>query len=230
MAIFTPGPLAGQISGSLGSVVFSHNKGGAYMRNRVTPTKATSEYAVTAKARMTTASQAWQGLTDDQQTAWREWAKTNPIMNAIGQSRIVAGHVSYIRINILAIMCGVAALTEPPVTPAPGPLIYLALSADIGAGTFDVTFQATPLGATEKLMVWAALVDSKGIKYVENLYKLVTVSAAEQASPLDIQTAVEARFGTISVDQVLHVNCQIIDQTNCLPSSFVKDSAVVVTT
>lgn len=230
MAIFTPGPAVGAISGSVGGSVFSHNKGGPYIRNRTIPTKATSEYAMTTKAEMTQVSQAWQSETAATQVAWREWAKTNPITNALGQSRTVSGHVAYIKLNATLLACNLNVIVLPPVLPAPAPLTSLTASADIGPGTFDIAWTATPLAATDLLMVWAALVDSAGINYVENLYKLIAKSALEAASPLDILAQVTARFGSPSVGQVLHVRAAVVSDEVGLPSGFLKDSIAVVDT
>ncbi len=230
MAIFTSGPAIGAISGSVGGSVFSHNKGGPYIRGRTIPTKAVSEYAATVKAKMTLYSQAWQGLNAATQAAWREWAKTNPISNALGQSRIVAGHVAYIRINMTLDLCEFSATILPPVTPPAAALSELSVTADLLDAEFLVSFAPTPTGAAEKLMIWAALVDSKGINYVENLYKLVVVTSVAQVSSRDILGALTNRFGSPQVDQVLHVRVAVLDEEAGIPSGFRKTSAVVVDT
>lgn len=230
MAIFTPGPTIGAISGSIGGTVFSHNKGGPYIRNRTIPTKATSEYAIAQKAELTYIAQKWQAETAATQAAWREWAKTNPISNALGQSRTVSGHVAYIKINATLLACNLLPVILPPVLTAPAPLTSLTVSADIGPGTFDIAWTATPLAATDLLMIWAALVDSPGINYVDNLYKLIAKSALAAASPMDILAQVTARFGTPSVGQVLHVRASVVSDEVGLPSGFLKDSIAVVDT
>lgn len=231
MAIFTPGPAIGAISGSIGGSVFSHNKGGPYIRNRTIPTASQSAYAVNAKARLAQISQAWQLEDAATQLAWREWAKTNPISNALGQSRTVPGHVAYIRVNTCLMAVNLQPIVLPPILPAPEPLTSLSVTADIGPGNFEIVYLATPLGATEKLMVWAALVDSPGINYVENLYKLVLPTDLAQASPLAIQTAVEIRFGSASVGQTLFVKVQTVADEVGLPSiARVAKTTVVDTT
>ena len=70
MAKYTPGPLVSQISGSTGGQTFSRNRGGQYVRARAVPITSTTFEALAAKARLGTASAAWQGLTDGQRTAW----------------------------------------------------------------------------------------------------------------------------------------------------------------
>lgn len=230
MAIYVPGPLVGQISGSIGNIVYSSNKGGTYMRNRVIPKLAIGEYAAAAKARMTQVSQSWQYQSDARKIAWKEWAKGRPILNALGQSRIVPGHVAYNRCNITMLVCGWEMISDPPVIPPTYAPTTLVLNADIGVGTFDITFAPAPCAADGRLMVWAALVSSKGIHYVENLYKLVAVSPLAQTSPYDIQAAVTERFGVITVGQVLFVRVARINELTALPSAFAKDSAVVVET
>jgi len=230
MAIFTPGAVIGQISGSIGGSTYSHNKGGPYIRNKAIPTTSTSEYALAIKSALSQVSQSWQGEDAATRIAWKEWAKTNPIVNALGQSRVLPGHVAYIKLNATLLACGLDPLVLPPILPAPLPLTSLTVSADIGPGTFDISWTATPLAATDLLMVWAALVDSPGINHVENLYKLVAKSALAAASPLDIQTAVETRFGSASVGQVLHVRVAVVSNAVGIPSGFLRDSIAVVDT
>jgi len=50
MAIFNPGPLVGQVSGRVGGTVFSHNRGGAYIRNGSIPYAVYSQKALQAKS------------------------------------------------------------------------------------------------------------------------------------------------------------------------------------
>jgi len=230
MAKITPGPMVGQISGSIGSTVFSHNRYGAYTRTRTIPTNPNTEYQQAIRAILAACSSAWKALTDPEKAAWNAWAQTNPIIDRLGAQQVLAGNVAYIQLNSRIMQAGATVISDPPVTDAPQPLLTLALSADIGAGTFDVTYTATPLGAGVMLWTQAALTASDSITYVKNRLKLIDISAAEQASPLDIETETAARFGTIQVGQLLTVQCSVFDSTTGLLSTPLRDSAVVVET
>lgn len=230
MALITAGSIVGQVSGRIGSVIFSHNRGGPYARNGVIPVSSQSTYSLAVKAAFAAASQAWRNLTEDQRQAWSTWAQTNPVMNRLGSSTILQGNAAFVQINARLSALAVAMLDDPPVTNAPDALITLVGSFDIGLGTFDLAFTATPLGATERLYVFAALVSSPSINYVKNLMKLIVVSTAAQASPLDIETELSDRFGTLIVGQKVIVTAAVLDTaTGLLSARRIVDGLIVST-
>lgn len=230
MAKIRGGALVGQVSGSVGSNTFAHNRYGAYVRNRVVPVKSVTSYAMQAKAWLGQASQGWQALTDAQKGAWRSWAETNPITDTLGDKQVLTGHAAYVQINRRRLQDAAALLSVPPQAAAPVPLATLSLTADIGAGNFEIAYTATPAPAGTKLWVWAAVVDSPGISYVKNLLKLVQISAAAQASPLDIEAAVTARFGSMAVGQKVVVEAATYTVATGLLSGRLRAEAIVVST
>ena len=230
MAIFTPGSIIGQISGKIGGTVFSHNKGGAYIRNGAIPTLVSSAAAIAAKNRVSVLSVAWSGLTDAQRAAWKLYAEQNTVINRLGNSITIPPLAHYISINSRLMASADTVLDVPPISAAPDPLDTITLTADIGAGDFEIAYTATPLGAGIKLWVEACLLGSPTIHYIKNRLRLLQISAAAAASPLDIETALAARFGTIQVGQECHVMVRAFDSATGLLSGPLHDQATVVTT
>jgi hypothetical protein len=218
MAIFTPGPTIGQISGRIGGSVYSHNRGGAYIRNGTIPVAVSTPDAIAAKNRLTTLSRNWSGLTDDQRQAWRTWAGTNPVTNRLGNKITLAGHMAYMQVNARLHVAGNTLLDVPPVAAAPDGLLTLSCAASLGGTSAVLTFTATPVGAAKKLWTRVAVVDDPGIRYVTNLYKLVDISAANQATGLDIWDDIENRFGSLALAMQLHIECSILDTATGLLS------------
>jgi hypothetical protein len=138
--------------------------------------------------------------------------------------------MAFVQINTRMLALDEVQLAVPPIADPPASLLGLNQTADIGPGTFDIQYTATPLGATEKLAIWIAVVDSHGINYVSNLYRLVGFSAAAQASPYDHQTQVEGRFGAMQVGQVVHLSVGTIDTATGLVSAPRTIQTVVVDT
>lgn len=223
------GPVA-NASGSMAGVVFSHNRYGSYTRRRTVPVKSETTYATNAKAKLAAASAAWKALTTDQRNAWVAWAKTNPIVDTLGEKRILDGHAAYVKLNNRLLQAGLSQITVPPVASAPVALTSLTLTADIGAGDFEIAFTPTPAPAGTSIWVEAAVVDSPGITYVTNLYKLVIISAAAQASPLDIQAEVTARFGTLTAGQKVFVRASVFNRSSGLLSQPALATALVTST
>jgi len=230
MALIRPGGLVGQISGRVGGDVFSHNRYGQYVRAGSNPVTSTTTHALAAKARMTEVTQAWQGLTTAQKLAWYGWAVTNPVLNRLGQSITLTGHAAYVGLNARLLNVPVAKITDPPVEAAPIPLATLTLTADIGAGTTEIAFTATPLAAADGLYIKACVLDSAGINFVENYLRLIAITAAAQATGYDYLTVIEARFGTLAVGQIVVVEVGVLDRANGQLSALLRDQATVVST
>lgn len=227
---FVPGVAIASASGSVGGTVFSRNRYGPYTRNRSVPHLVTSDAAIAAKNRLGGLSQDWADLTVPQKSAWRVWAENNPQNDALGQVHILSGHAAFVGVNARVLLAGESQLTVPPTGTTPGGLLTLSMTADIGAGAFELVFTPDPLAAGEGLLWKACVVDSSGISYVNNLLRTVAVEAAATASPLSIETAMGARFGTIQVGQVVHVWAARLIRAKGLLGPFLRTSAVVVST
>lgn len=230
MAIFTPGPAAAAISGSVGGTTFSHNRGGAYMRRRAIPTNPATTYQAQIRALLTTYSQSWQSLTDAQRLAWKNFAVQTPVLNALGNSFTRSGQQAYVAINTRLALDSQTPLTAPPIDAAPPALLTVTQTYDIGAGTFNTAFTATPLGTGVKLWARAAVLDSAGKTYVKNLLRYIGTSAAAQASPYDYQAQLEARLGALIVGQTVHFLFHTFDTATGLLSPGLPASGVVVST
>ncbi len=230
MALITPGPMAGQISGRLASVVFSHNRGGPYVRNGTIPTLVTSEEAINAKARMTAQSQRWDNLTATERLAWLEWARSNPVVNRLGSQVTVGGNAAFIGINTRLALAGQALLDDPPIADPPLALASITLSLDIGAGNFEIAYTATPQPADTHVWVLLTVLNNPAINYIENLLRFLAVNAPGVASPFDIEAATTARFGTLSVGQKVVARCHTFDRTTGLLSAPIQADGLIITT
>jgi len=231
MAKIKLGPMVGQASGAIGATVFSHNRYGAYVRQRVIPTISTTTYALNAKSRLSTVSAAWSVLTDAQRTAWQTWAANNPMTDRLGDRQVLTGHAAYVQINGRLTAAGQTNLAVPPIGDGPVGITSASLVADIGPGGFVLTFAATPLGATEALELRACVVPDDSIVYVKNYMRQVVYSAAAQATGWDFETELTARFGTLQVDQWVHCLLSVLDFSTGLRSQpFSCKVAVIDTT
>lgn len=228
-AIFTPGPAVAQISGSIGGTTFSHNKGGAYMRNRAIPTNPSSEAQLARRATLQTLSSAFQDLTSAQRKDWVEWARQNPGTNALGASFNMTGHQAYIKLNSKVVLSGNTAIVSPPITTAPGAFATIVQAGDIGTGNTDLTFTAA-LEAGNQVELWAAITNSPAITYVNNLYRFISFSAVDEASPWDNQSDIEGVLGALVVGQTLHVKAAQFDPANGQSSEFLRTSVVITDT
>ncbi len=105
--IILGGVVAGAPSGSVGSVVFSHNRGGAYMRTRVIPTNPASAAQVLARNRMSALTNYWyNGLTPAERIGWETYAANVPVTNRVGAQIYLTGLNWYVAMNSLRDQAG----------------------------------------------------------------------------------------------------------------------------
>jgi hypothetical protein len=230
MAKIKLGGMVGMVSGSVGGMTYSHNRYGTYARRRATPTKVTSEKAESAKQFMTTLSRDWSTVSAANRLAWGIWAQNNPVMDRLGDRQVLSGNAAYMRLNNLLAQYGTAVIESPPVGLAPVGLTSMTLSADLGVGGFHIDFTPTPIGANEKLLLWAAVTGSATQNYVENKYRLIAASAAAQATEWACYGIISARLGTMVVGNNVHVRCQVFNVLTGLRSGPISTSAIVVNT
>jgi hypothetical protein len=224
------GPMIGQASGALGATVFSHNRGGPYARLRAIPGNPQTTYQLGVRARMQTASSQWRGLTEAQRDAWTAWASANPIVDRLGDSRILSGIAAYNSLSTHLLQLGLASVATPPVVAAPVSLLTLTLTADIGAGNFEIIYTTTPAPAAHSIWIRACKLPSASINYVKNRLRVTQISAAAAASPLDVQAGIETQFGASLVGEKVVVFVTVINRANGLMSLPQRAEAIVVST
>lgn len=230
MAIYTPGPTIGQISGRIGGTVFSRNRGGSYIRNGSKPAVVLTDKALRYKAIFTAASQAWTALSSAQQLAWTVWARTQSKVNRLGRSITLSGQAQYIGLTSRILALGETPADTPPTAVAPAPAVPTGFTVDSGSGDTELTFTTSPLGATEHLWIRGAKVNSAGINNVENLLTEVLLSAAAATSPADLEDELIAAFGPLQTGATYVLQVRVCDNATGLVSGAFYVRTVCVAT
>lgn len=182
--------------GKLNGHVASKNRSGAYVRTKVTPTNPQTSFQLAARNLLTSLSQGWRSLTQAQRDAWdaavADFAKTD----VFGDLRNPTGKNLYTRLNINLQNVGQATISDPPLPAGAGNVIIGAITVTNG-GAKTVAYT----GATDghKIQVWATPGVSPGKKFLKNDFRLIATFDGAAASPFDMATAYEARFGEPAV-------------------------------
>jgi hypothetical protein len=214
----------------MGSIVFSHNRGGAYVRARSIPCQPGGKYQTAIRSAVEAASQQWRELTDNARAAWRTWAENRPLPNRIGQSIRLQGNAAYVQLNARLVLNGLAQIGLPPAADVPLPLSTISLNCDVGAGAFNVVYTPTPLTGGCKLYVWGCLLQDPSITYVKNRLRFFAVGGVNGPSPFNIEDDFAARFGTPQVGNGVVIEAQVFDPASGLVSLPLRASGVVVST
>ena len=123
----------------------------------------------------------------------------------------MTGHIAYIMLNSRLAKAGTAAITVPPLTVNPDGLLTASITVDVLAAATKIEFTPTPLGAADKLWLQAAVLDSPGINYVQNLLRNITISEAALATDYDFKADLEAVFGTVIEGQKVVVMASVFN-------------------
>jgi len=176
-------PILGSLRGSIGDNTFSHNRGGDYVRRRVSPTNPNSTRQQTMRTFLGTLAALWSStLTPAQRGEWNVWAGNQAKEGPLGNSINWTGINAFVALNCHLLDAGDARIDAPPIVVAPTGL--LTLSADISAATTcDFTFTGTPVAANHKLVAFMSLPQSGAAEPNFAQCRIVGYSAAAQASP-----------------------------------------------
>jgi len=181
-------------SGSQGSRTFSHNKGGAYTRNRRIPTNPTTVAQTAVRNQLASNSANWANLSDAQRSAWSAYAASNPVIDRLGSSIFLSGQSIYVALSTVLQQGGQTRIDDPPIdTSGPDPFItfsVVATAPDSAAVTFT---PALPTGG--QLFLWMTLPDDAGRNPNFNQARLVAVSAVDDTSPTTLTTRISAAAG-----------------------------------
>lgn len=188
MAIFTPGPIAAAISGSVGGTVFSRNRGGAYMRTRVIPTNPNTPAQQTVRALMSQLAVLWTSvLSASQREAWDAYALAVPMADPLGNPRNVGGVGMFQRSNITRMQAGLARVDDGPTVPTLASMTTPVVSGvSVATNDFDVAFENTDGWAGEDggaLLVYGSRSKSVGINYFEGPYRFSQAILGDGVTP-----------------------------------------------
>lgn len=227
MAKFTPGPLAGAISGGVGNTVFTRNRYGSVLRIGVIPTLRTTTSTIAARGLLSTLSKAWAALDAGSRASWTTWAQSHPIVDALGQSQVLQGSAAFVGLNCRVIKSGGSMISTPPVAVAPSPISGTVALTAATPSTCALAWTSGALAAGCVLETWVAIVPSAGRAYYKNQLVLVNVSAAAATTPLALGTVINTRLGYFKAGWTIHTHNYVVDQATGLRSGVVVAQVVV---
>lgn len=196
----------------IGGQVASKNRAGAYMRNKVTPVNPQTSYQVTIRARLSSISSSWRGLSAGQRLAWNAAVSDYKKTDIFGDIQNPSGFNLYQKLNNNLDNIGVAAITNPPLPVAVSVFDTGVLAAAAGAQTLSLTVTPAVQPVGESIIFRATAGQSAGKTFVKSEFRQILVSTAAVAGAYDLAAAYIAKFGPIGPAgvkifvQAIHVN------------------------
>lgn len=195
-------------SGSVAGTTSSRNRFGQYRRTRAIPVNPSSARQGTIRGWLGDLAQSWRDLTDAQRAGWSNLGLSYNRTDPLGQAYNLDGQQAYISVNMANLDAGNAIVSDAPGVLAPTGLLTATVTTT--GGTLSAAYTATPLGTGKKLFAYASPQRSPGRNYEGDL-RLIQVSAAAAASPMNLLSAYTARFGAPVVGQKIHFSFQVYE-------------------
>lgn len=199
--------------GKIGGHVASKNRGGAYLRTKVTPSNPQTVAQSLVRGILTFFAQAWRSLTEAQRTAWNEAVDSFTSTDIFGDIKKPSGENLYVKLNANLAEAQLPSINTPPL---PAEVIPPGPSSGAAAQTgqsFDVNFQTSPVPANTRFIVKATEQMSPGINYMKGRYRTVQILQTGNASPFDISAAYIAKFGALVAGQKIGIEITPINET-----------------
>lgn len=165
------------LSGKLGGIVFSHNKGGTYARNLAIPVNPGTVFQEVVRQATAALSVLWQStLTQAQRDGWAAYAEAVPIPDALGEPRNIPPLAQYVRSNVSRLQTVLPRADEgPTVLTLPDDYTAPTISAiNAAADTADIGFDNTDAWANEDdaaMLVYISRAVSPTINFFKGPYR-----------------------------------------------------------
>lgn len=183
--------------GKIGGHVASKNRGGAYLRTKVTPTNPNSTAQAGVRNRMTSLAQGWRSLSASERLSWNnavgDFAKTD----IFGDIKQPSGINLFTKLNSNLLEVGVTQLVNAPLPAAVSAVESLSGSAAAGVPGFSLVFTPTPVPAYTKFIVRATEQVSAGISNLSGKFRNIEILDPADTSPANILASYNAKFGTL---------------------------------
>jgi hypothetical protein len=225
------GEVVGQASGSLRSSTYSHNRYGAYIRNRAVPVNPQSARQSTVRTLMQTLTALWGStLTAEQRAQWATYGANVAMINRLGETIHLTGLNHYLRSNVPRLVAGLDRVDD-------GPVVY-ALPETDETVTFSYTADDQKVSvAYDDTMGWAdidgaALLVYSGIpvnptrNFFNGPFRFADSVDGDSVSPPSTPTEVDSPF-TIQAAQRVYSQARITLADGRLSSFFRLGAAAV---
>jgi hypothetical protein len=223
------GALIVDMRNKLGGHVLSKNKGGSFIRRKVSPIQPRTGPQLLIRGILSSISRAWGGTLDDtKRQAWTDFAAAHPVTDVFGQSVKLTGAQMFQKLNAVIIFLGGVLIDTPPASLDVGAITdFDPMPAETGpAFTLDSVLPAT-IDADEKYVVWATPQNVPGRNALDSQYAFVQAFDTLTAGDLDIETAYIAKYGALEAGKKIGVGIRVQNMVTGASSPLVNKVVTV---
>lgn len=198
------------IRGKLNGSVFSKNRGGAYMRNKVTPSNPQTTSQMSVRGIFAGIASGWSTLTEEQRLSFNGKVSQYATTDIFGDLRNPSGKALFQKLNQNLAISDQAAVSTCPDSAAVPFANLVSANADISSTLFELDYSGDTTGS--KVVAWATAPQSQGTTFVKNKLRQIAVAAGGEAGTIDIYDAYVAKFGALTPGANVYVALRTINE------------------
>lgn len=182
--------------GKLGGQVFSKNRGGSYIRTKVTPSNPQTVMQSFVRGNLGSLSSGWNSLTAVQIAQWNssvdEWQSTD----VFGDIKKPTGKNLFVKLNLNLLNTGQSTINTPPLK-MDLPVIP-SLGITINKTTETITISDLPVFTAGRFLIEACAPVSRGVNFVKNKFRVIAFESVTAAGDVDVSDQYINRFGSVA--------------------------------
>lgn len=194
--------------GKLGGHVASKNRGGAFLRTKVTPTNPSSFFQATVRAIFASITTGWSLLTDAQRISWNNAVSDFASTDIFGDLKNPSGKNLHQKLNQNLLLAGGSLINNAPAKMSfPEEVLE---SATIEIGVEQLSLLGISIESAVKVVVSGTPVLTNGTTNAKNRFRQIFAASGNVIDPSDVYTAYVYRFGTPSVGDNIQIGVQYV--------------------
>ena len=213
--------------GKVGGHVASKNRGGSYLRTKVTPVNPRTTAQNAVRSRLTEIAQSWKALTAAQRAGWNAAVQDFQRTNIFGDIKTPSGFNLYQRLNLNLGKIGVAFIDDAPLPSDVQALTSLSLSVDTGNDTVQLTFSPA-IAAGQSFVVSATPPLSPGKSFVKSEFRDIAVLTNSDTSPASVFDAYFDKFGSAPAGTKVFVQLRGVNSVTGQAGQPIEASAIAL--
>jgi hypothetical protein len=196
-------------SGKIGGHVASKNRGGAYLRTKVTPNNPQSVAQMSVRGIFASISALWSSLTQVQRDSWDGFVSAYSSTDIFGDIRNPSGKNLHQKLNQNLLNTGQSAINTC-ISPSEVPFVNMvSADGDVSSNAFEVVTEGDTTGC--KLLVFATPSLSQGTKFVKNKMRVLGYYNGGSALTVDIVANYVDKYGVLVAGSNIYIGIKVIN-------------------
>lgn len=219
------GAIVVDIRGKIGGSVFSKNRSGNYIRNKVTPVNAQTQAQMQQRSQLAYLSTEWRNLTQAQRDAWNAAAPNFPKTNVFGDPVTPTGKNLFTLLNANLFNTNGSQINVPPIPAEVTTVPISSFTAEAGPTGVVITFSDTL--SESGILVKATPPLSPGVNFIKNKVRTIFSGSTITTAATDVSGGYTFKYGDLEVGQKVGIQVIFVNNTTGQASPPVYRTAIV---